>query len=54
MIRSVARSTRTSPSTCWWASAAAVEATFQADLEKVKANIPYDKIDFDAARLAST
>jgi NAD(P)-dependent dehydrogenase (short-subunit alcohol dehydrogenase family) len=48
MIRSVAQKYKDQPLDVLVNNAAAVEATFQADLEKV--NIPYDKIDFDAAR----
>ena len=48
MIRSVAQKYKDQPIDVLVNNAAAVEATFQADLEKV--NIPYDKIDFDAAR----
>jgi NAD(P)-dependent dehydrogenase (short-subunit alcohol dehydrogenase family) len=48
MIRGVAQKYRDQPIDVLVNNAAAVEATFQADLEKV--NIPYDKIDFDAAR----
>ena len=48
MIRSVAAKYKDQPIDVLINNAAAVEATFQADLEKV--NIPYDKIDFDAAR----
>jgi NAD(P)-dependent dehydrogenase (short-subunit alcohol dehydrogenase family) len=48
MIRSVARKYADQPIDVLVNNAAAVEATFQEDLEKV--NIPYDKIDFDAAR----
>jgi len=48
MIRAVAQKYRDQPIDVLINNAAAVEATFAADLEKV--NIPYDKIDFDAAR----
>jgi NAD(P)-dependent dehydrogenase (short-subunit alcohol dehydrogenase family) len=48
MIRGVAQKYKDQPLDVLINNAAAVEATFQADLEKV--NIPYDKIDFDAAR----
>ncbi len=48
MIRSVAAKYKDQPIDVLINNAAAVEQTFQADLEKV--NIPYDKIDFDAAR----
>jgi NAD(P)-dependent dehydrogenase (short-subunit alcohol dehydrogenase family) len=48
MIRAVAAKYRNQPIDVLINNAAAVEATFAADLEKV--NIPYDKIDFDAAR----
>ncbi len=48
MIRAVADKYRDQPIDVLINNAAAVETTFQADLEKV--NIPYDKIDFDAAR----
>src|SRR5215470_2626948 len=48
MIRGVARKYRDQPIDVLINNAAAVEATFQADLAKV--NIPYDQIDFDAAR----
>ena len=48
MIRSVAQKYKDQPIDVLVNNAAAVETTFQADLEKV--NIPYDKIDFDAAR----
>lgn len=48
MIRSVQAKYKDQPLDVLINNAAAVEATFQADLEKV--NIPYDKIDFDAAR----
>lgn len=48
MIRGVAQKYKDQPIDVLVNNAAAVEATFQADLEKV--NIPYDKIDFDAAR----
>ncbi len=48
MIRSVQAKYKEQPLDVLINNAAAVEATFQADLEKV--NIPYDKIDFDAAR----
>ncbi|MEJ1966925.1 MAG: SDR family NAD(P)-dependent oxidoreductase [Gammaproteobacteria bacterium] len=48
MIRSVAAKYKDQPLDVLINNAAAVEATFQADLDKV--NIPYDKIDFDAAR----
>jgi NAD(P)-dependent dehydrogenase (short-subunit alcohol dehydrogenase family) len=48
MIRGVARKYADQPLDVLINNAAAVEATFQADLEKV--NVPYDKIDFDAAR----
>ena len=48
MIRSVAAKYKDQPLDVLINNAAAVEATFQADLAKV--NIPYDKIDFDAAR----
>jgi NAD(P)-dependent dehydrogenase (short-subunit alcohol dehydrogenase family) len=48
MIRSVQAKYKDQPLDVLINNAAAVEATFQADLAKV--NIPYDKIDFDAAR----
>ena len=48
MIRGVAQKYKDQPIDVLVNNAAAVEATFQADLEKV--NVPYDKIDFDAAR----
>ncbi len=48
MIRGVAAKYKDQPIDVLINNAAAVEQTFQADLEKV--NIPYDKIDFDAAR----
>jgi NAD(P)-dependent dehydrogenase (short-subunit alcohol dehydrogenase family) len=48
MIRGVAHKYKDQPIDVLVNNAAAVEATFQADLEKV--NVPYDKIDFDAAR----
>jgi NAD(P)-dependent dehydrogenase (short-subunit alcohol dehydrogenase family) len=48
MIRGVARKYKDQPIDVLVNNAAAVEATFQADLEKVA--IPYDKIDYDAAR----
>src|SRR6185312_8028309 len=48
MIRGVAKKYADQPIDVLVNNAAAVEATFQADLAKV--NIPYDKIDFDAAR----
>ncbi|HEV7715042.1 MAG TPA: SDR family oxidoreductase [Steroidobacteraceae bacterium] len=48
MIRGVAQKYKDQPLDVLVNNAAAVETTFQADLEKV--NIPYDKIDFDAAR----
>jgi NAD(P)-dependent dehydrogenase (short-subunit alcohol dehydrogenase family) len=48
MIRAVAKKYAAQPIDVLINNAAAVEATFQADLEKVA--IPYDKIDFDAAR----
>lgn len=48
MIRSVQAKYKDQPLDVLINNAAAVEATFQADLDKV--NIPYDKIDFDAAR----
>jgi len=48
MIRSVAARYEDQPLDVLINNAAAVEATFAADLEKV--NIPYDKVDFDAAR----
>jgi NAD(P)-dependent dehydrogenase (short-subunit alcohol dehydrogenase family) len=48
MIRGVAQKYQDQPLDVLINNAAAVEATFQADLEKV--NVPYDKIDFDAAR----
>jgi NAD(P)-dependent dehydrogenase (short-subunit alcohol dehydrogenase family) len=48
MIRGVQAKYKDQPLDVLINNAAAVEATFQADLAKV--NIPYDKIDFDAAR----
>ena len=48
MIRSVQAKYKDQPLDVLINNAAAVETTFQADLAKV--NIPYDKIDFDAAR----
>ncbi len=48
MIRGVADKYRSQPIDVLINNAAAVEATFQADLAKL--SIPYDKIDFDAAR----
>jgi NAD(P)-dependent dehydrogenase (short-subunit alcohol dehydrogenase family) len=48
MIRGVAAKYKDQPIDVLINNAAAVEATFQADVEKV--NTPYDKIDFDAAR----
>ena len=48
MIRGVQAKYKDQPLDVLINNAAAVEATFQADLDKV--NIPYDKIDFDAAR----
>ena len=48
MIRGVAKKYADQPIDVLVNNAAAVETTFQADLEKV--SIPYDKIDFDAAR----
>jgi NAD(P)-dependent dehydrogenase (short-subunit alcohol dehydrogenase family) len=48
MIRAVAAKYKDQPIDVLVNNAAAVEATFQADLAKV--NIPYDQIDFDAAR----
>ena len=48
MIRGVAQKYKDQPLDVLVNNAAAVETTFQADLDKV--NIPYDKIDFDAAR----
>ena len=47
MIRAVAEKYRNQPIDVLINNAAAVEASFQADMEKV--NQPYDKIDFDAA-----
>ena len=48
MVRGVAQKYKDQPLDVLINNAAAVEATFQADMEKV--SIPYDKIDFDAAR----
>jgi NAD(P)-dependent dehydrogenase (short-subunit alcohol dehydrogenase family) len=48
MIKGVAAKYKDQPIDVLINNAAAVEATFQADMEKV--SIPYDKIDFDAAR----
>jgi len=48
MIRSVAAKYEDQPIDVLINNAAAVETTFQADMEKV--SIPYDKIDYDAAR----
>jgi NAD(P)-dependent dehydrogenase (short-subunit alcohol dehydrogenase family) len=48
MIRGVAQKYRDQPIDVLINNAAAVEATFQADMAKVA--IPYDQIDFDAAR----
>jgi NAD(P)-dependent dehydrogenase (short-subunit alcohol dehydrogenase family) len=48
MIRGVQAKYKDQPIDVLINNAAAVEATFQADLEKV--NIPYDKLDIDAAR----
>jgi NAD(P)-dependent dehydrogenase (short-subunit alcohol dehydrogenase family) len=47
MIRAVAEKYRNQPIDVLINNAAAVEASFQADMEKVSQ--PYDKIDFDAA-----
>lgn len=48
MIRAVAQKYKDQPIDVLINNAAAVEATFQADLERV--NVPYDQIDFDKAR----
>ena len=48
LIRAVAAKYKDQPIDVLINNAAAVEATFQADMDKV--SVPYDKIDFDAAR----
>jgi NAD(P)-dependent dehydrogenase (short-subunit alcohol dehydrogenase family) len=48
MIRGVAQKYKDQPLDVLINNAAAVEATFQADLAKL--NIPYDQLDYDAAR----
>ncbi|MEP7243166.1 MAG: SDR family NAD(P)-dependent oxidoreductase [Gammaproteobacteria bacterium] len=48
MIRGVAQKYKDQPIDVLVNNAAAVEATFAADMEKV--NVPFDKMDFDASR----
>jgi len=48
MIRGVAQKYKDQPIDVLVNNAAAVEATFAADMEKV--NVPYDKLDFDESR----